>query len=120
MKQPTKQDILECDDKDQLNEWAAIYCMGWQEALDEDSHSIDWITQEDGYICKKRDYSPCTDKAQSFDLMVKYGVYPIRAGTGSDKLFIPRLEPDSDLFHVDELQTAIVKAALIREVMPLE
>jgi len=80
MPKPTEQQIIDCDDEQQLNEWAAIYCMGWIRSKDDNPDPnifVDRYTWSsfDGATGEYVDmYNPCKNGGQAFDLMVKFYV----------------------------------------------
>ena len=117
MTKPTRAEVLACNNDRQLNDWAAVYCMGWRRCAGA------WFSaKENGAItnlspkAEIEGYNPSQDKEQAFDLMVKYklGVARLRASN----LWIidyPSKGP-LNFFRIKEatlLPKYLVKAAII-------
>jgi hypothetical protein len=130
MTKPTPEQVEQCDDLDQLNEWAAVYCMVWKLHVFDDEtngvHEEDWITSNYQFKCAKGQYHPCSPtlegKAQAYDLGIKFGTFPVKseesglwhANWGVIKLDFPQI-----LFSFvehEKPQVAQVKAAIISAV----
>lgn len=101
----TKQQIQDCNDGQQLADWAAEYCMGWLL----DTEYDDWLFHGSAMIGRKfwQPHQPTeTGKAQAIDLAEKYdfGVYPKRGEvyfSGSNSQW------------EDTWQIAVLKSALL-------
>ena len=108
MKKPTKQQIIDETDEQILNEWVAVFCMGWRRENGNAFFGTGWHDDDDNYMAHFSAFNPCQDKAQAFDLMVKHGcrVYI------DDYTYVYSY---SDYYIYDDIspQIAIVKASLL-------
>lgn len=115
MTKPTKQQVLDCNDIQQLHKWAAIHCMGLHV---EPSISGGKYLSEDScsYFGDVIDWQPCLPtpegKAQCFDLMVEY---KIEIHWNPNWIWFGK----GDLITFDkesDFQEAIVKVVIISEI----
>jgi len=111
MTKPTEQQVIDCDDEQQLSEWAAIYCMGW--SLDEEND--DWIYHGAAMIGRAY-YNPCQNNAQAIELMVKFGVSPAKVTRDEGEIFIVSIWGSRERVYIvgdkDEVAKIITKAAI--------
>jgi hypothetical protein len=122
MTKPTLEQIEQCDDEGQLNEWAAVYCMGWELVKDDSPspfgikdrpywNNFNNLGDTGCYFDEWQPYHPTIEgKAQCFDLMVKFKLEP-----HFDKDWVLASRVGIRVAN-ESLQTAIVKAALISAV----
>lgn len=82
---PTKQQVIDETEEQKLNEWAAVYCMGYTPYSIDDicSEHKQWWVYSKKLKMRRSEYNPCQDKAQAFDLMVKYGMVEALAGSST-------------------------------------
>lgn len=112
MAKPTKQQVLDEADEQKLNEWAAVYCMSLEKGTKLGETA--WCDSNGRLLDDHGRYTPCQDKAQAFDLMVKFELFVnVDRGVTTVCYFGQRGSPDI----VNVLpQIAIVKAALCKAI----
>jgi len=114
MTQPTISDVLTCNDEAQLNEWAAVYCMGWDMEVVQFAGGGHRYWSEPAYRTKQgkviriENYRPCKDKAQAFDLMIDREIVLRRI---TRDLYSVEA-PFADVYEIHNPLIAIVKAAI--------
>lgn len=63
---------------DEINEIAAVVCMGWHKELREFDLSNDYYDSQGRYVCSQYEWQPCSPteagKAQCWDLQFKYKI----------------------------------------------
>jgi hypothetical protein len=102
---PTIQQVIDCQDEQQLNDWAAIWCMGWggnRRNYWEEPMSM-------GRLHLKATYNPCQDGAQAFELLDMFGVMP---RFSDNHIYFTGL-PELGVFDRHQLKQSIVKASII-------
>ncbi len=132
MTKPTQEQVEQCDDVNQLHEWAAVYCFG-AEKINKCSYDIDGFPYHltknvlivDSEVLYE-DFTPChpttEGKAQAYDLGIKFDVFPYKneeSGLWEVNYGIASSEFFNALYGVVEHenpQIAQVKAAIISAV----
>lgn len=120
MNTPTKQDVIECNDDQQLNKWVADYCEPLGLVNDYRDGNGRWLGDGSPRLHTSNriiPYEPCSPtekgKAQCWDLMVKH---KLSVDIENGNVMTPGMAGHCHSIHdPDNWQIAVLKAAILVE-----
>jgi len=113
MTRPTEQQVLDCDDEQQLSEWAATICMEWTER---GVFNPFWSDSEGEYIIGKAHYKPCCNIDQSSALVFDFSCLMMCARDSNSLLINWPILRFFKHRHDIRLLKLITKAAIITKI----